>query len=232
MKKSPFTVLAGNRRRVALIALGWETVPAIVIRKNGHGREETLEELPIQDLAPNPWNPRDEIEVDSLAASIREVGLQNPLKVTPNDRSSVLTEPDLMAQLWAEQNEQEAWTPAASVEFYKRVRSTMKNGRRQKLDTLLRAMGMTDSERRIYSGAARLGPRTLIFCRDQQLSVPNMNHLANYAAKTLEKMGDLPPGVSNDDIQYLIARKYVLPHGGLPRGGEADVRGLLCRSAG
>ncbi len=222
MKKAPYTVLSGNRRRVAVEALGWETVPAIVVRKNGHGQERALTELPVRDLAPNTWNPRDEVQVDSLTNSIREIGLLAPITVTPNDGSSVLTEPDLAARLWAEQNEHKAWPPAASVEFYKRVRAAMTNGRRKKLDTLLRMMGMTDSERRIYGGAARLGPETLAFCRDQGLTVSNMNHIANYAARTLERMGSLPPSVSSDRIQLLVARKYALPHGGIPRGEKAS----------
>ena len=155
MKKAPYTILAGNRRRVAVQALGWETVPAIVLQKNGTEHNQTLEQLPLRDLAPNAWNPRDKVEIDSLAASIREVGLIKPLIVTPNDGSSVLTEPDLAAKLWAEQNEFEDWPPTARVEFYKRVRAASKNGR--KLDAILKAMGLTDAERRVYGGAARLG---------------------------------------------------------------------------
>ena len=45
-----------------------------------------------------------------------------------------------------------------------------------------------------------------------------MNHVSNYAALTLRKMGSLPPGIDRDAIQLLVARKYALPHGGIPRG--------------
>ena len=54
----------------------------------GAAREGTLLSIPIEQLAPHPGQPRqhfDEAEIKSLAASIREKGIVQPLVVRPAD---------------------------------------------------------------------------------------------------------------------------------------------------
>ncbi len=54
----------------------------------GSAREGTLLSIPIEQLAPHPGQPRqhfDEAEIKSLAASIREKGIVQPLVVRPAD---------------------------------------------------------------------------------------------------------------------------------------------------
>ena len=51
-------------------------------------RDGLLYSIPIKDITPNPKNPRktfDQEELEKLAQSIREVGILQPLVLTPED---------------------------------------------------------------------------------------------------------------------------------------------------
>lgn len=49
---------------------------------------ETLTQIPVTDLHPNPTNPRLDLDgLDGLTASIKEVGIIQPLRVVPNAES-------------------------------------------------------------------------------------------------------------------------------------------------
>ena len=52
----------------------------------------TIEDLPVEDLHPNPNNPRRQVgDVADLEASIRSQGIKQPLLVTPTGETDIST---------------------------------------------------------------------------------------------------------------------------------------------